>query len=141
MKEQKTFTRKQTNALKYLIFKSNKIGEETKKVCFALINASCGLAVPVLYIVNSREVNTGIRKLISTDYNTHLNEVMKAMGTKFRFSYEDDYYDMGFFSSERKYTVKVWLSPILHDKRASRISPARVKRIKLTGSLYKHLVD
>lgn len=132
-------TEEQIKALKYLIYKSEDAGPETKKACFALIDASEGLTKPVCFTGYSADINSGVNNMISPLGSTHLNRIMEAMGTNFRFSFDEGYFDKGEFKHEirpgKNRTNTIWLSAEEHDKQAREVSSDEfeMQRFKVIG--------
>jgi len=133
-------TEKQIKALKYLVFKSKDAGPETKKACLALIDASQGLTKPVFFTGYSKDIYDGAHGIISGQGTTHLNQVMKVLGTEFVFSSHDGFFTApGQFQSGsrigEKHTRTLWLSSTECDSSASEISLDQVEAIELIDPL------
>lgn len=90
------FTAKQIAALKFLLYNANVRNQTTKQILALLINRSRKLAKEVcLTLVQDRDGYTAeeidaaaktVSILLSSNSTTHLNEVLKAMGSDFVFS-------------------------------------------------------
>lgn len=135
------FSSTQINSLKYLIFMSKNSGPETKKICFALIDASEGLTKAVCFTVNSEDAQFGIHNMVSFNGTTHLQEIMKCIGTKMSFSHHGGYHDKdGVFQPEliegEEHTHTIWLSEIRYDKKALELIKEYVEKIVLKDPLY-----
>ncbi len=117
-------SQKQINALKYLIFKSEDARDWARKILLALIDASKGLTKPVYFTGNLNEVY--MEDMFCTHHSTHLHEVVKLTGSKFKFSHHD-----GYFSCTGKFKPcnhpkkgnlhTVWLSTEKYDKKAKKL--------------------
>jgi hypothetical protein len=135
-------SKEQINALKYLILKSQSSGPETKKVCFALIDASEGLTKPVCFTGYSEDITYGVHDMSSSLRNTHLGALMKLIGTNFEFSDHDGYFSKtGEFLTkihpEEKRTRTIWLSSKPYDREAEKVTVEQVEAVELVDPLYK----
>jgi len=131
----------QIKALKYLILKSKDAGLETKKICFALIDGSEGLTKSVFFTCNSKDAQYGLHDMVSSNGTTHLQEIMKSVGTEMIFSNHGGYFDAeGIFNSHLKegedYTHTLWLSKNRYDKTALELTKECVEKIVLKDPLY-----
>jgi len=130
-------TKEQIDVLKYLISTSKDAGEETKKACLALINASQGLSIPVYFTGHSKDISFGVHNMVSAHGTTHLNEIMRLMNTKWRFSHHGGYFEkitksfIVQMSNGHKYTHTIWLSPVRYDEKAIGINRDQVDAIVL----------
>jgi len=137
-----TLSDDQINALKYLIFMSKDAGPETKKICFALIDASERFKKPVYFTGNTKDAQFGVHDMVSSNGTTHLSEILKTVGLKFRFSHHDGFFVSGgnFFQSRfrkgEKHTHTIWLSETCYDRFASEIKKEDVEKVELKNSLY-----
>jgi len=131
----------QINALKYLILVSPDCGQETKKACFALIDASEGLTKPVFFTGYSEDITYGVHGMCCSHGKTHLDALMHLMGMEFKFSHHGGYFiSPGNFQSKlkrwKKYTHTIWLSPQTYERQATEIPLKKVKAVKLVDPLY-----
>ncbi len=136
-------SKKQINALKHLIMFSRDCGEETKRACFALIDASEGLTNPVYFTGYTEDISDGVHALSSYFRTTHLDQIMIAMGIKFKFSHLGGHFTD---SINSKFVVKrikgkehahtIWLSSERYDQKAKPITQKEVDGIKLIDPLY-----
>lgn len=131
----------QINAIKYLIYMSRNAGEESKRICFALIDASEKFTKPVYYTSNSKDGEIGVDCMVSSAGQTHLQEILKAMGVDFCFSHCGGYFapETGFVERLKpgeRYTHTSWLSKKRYDRDAIEISQEEVEEMELKNSLY-----
>ena len=131
----------QIKALKYLIFKSKDCGPETKKICFALIDASEGLTKPVYFTANSKDAQDGPACMVSSVSSTHLQEVLKAAGSDTVLSHHGGFFvSPGIFKPElrnkEKHTHTIWLSFKRYDKKAFEVTKETVEKVELKNPLY-----
>ena len=140
----KKFSNTQIKALKYLIYMSNDAGPETKKICFALIDASEGLTKPVYFTSNFEDnSDCGTHNMVSVNGTTHLQELLMTMGTKFIFCTHSGHFDFaGNYNGKSREgennTLTIWLSNVRYDKNASPIASKLVEETKLEQLLYSH---
>lgn len=88
-------TQEQVAALKYLIVKSKDAEESAKRLLIWMINHSRRLTKRVYVDINcergkistqkARSIINGVDAIKSGNGNTHLNEIMKAMGSQLGF--------------------------------------------------------
>ena len=143
-------TEKQIAALKHLILHSKDADELTKKICFFLIEKSELLSRNVLVELleskaqpkqSLKQVSYGIYNMDSSDGQTHLSEILFAMGTQFRFEFSTAQYpdNKQYGDYCNKYCVSVWFSSNPVDRESSKKIPfasKAIESIKLESGLY-----
>jgi len=131
---------RQINAIKYLTLMSKDAGEETKRIVFALLEASHYFTRSVYYTFDSEIASTGIHNMNSSGCSTHLSEVLEIAGTNFFFSCAYGFLaKKGFISSNRpgeKHTCTIWLSNISYDPKAMELDQDRINSVELKDHLY-----
>lgn len=132
-----TLSDEQINALKYLIFMSKDAGPETKKACFAMIDASERFTKAVYFTGNTKDIQYGVHNMVSSNGTTYLDEILKAIGIKFLFSHHHGYFiSSGNFNPEYKngenHTHTIWLSNERYDKFATEVISEDAEKIDLT---------
>lgn len=128
-------TEDQIKALKYFILNSKDCGPETKKACFAMLDASEMLTEPVFYTGNSADIAYGIHDM------QFLNEFMRAMNTRFHFSHHCGYFLapgqlLTEFRPGEDHTHTIFLSEESYCKTGKEVLAAEVNCIKLIDPLY-----
>jgi hypothetical protein len=136
-----TYSDDQINALKYLIFKSKDADLETKKICFALIDASERFTKPVYFTSNMSDESYGTHNMVSANGSTHLTEILQAMSTEFIFSTHQGFFaSVGNFvcimKNGEKNTLTIWLSNTRYDNSAVEIKKEDVEKLELKDPLY-----
>ncbi len=142
MKKKKP-SKEQISALKYLILNSKDADDEDKKICFALIDASQGFTKPVYFTIKDLPIDgeiPGIDRMVSSVGSTHLDAIMTALGTKYRFSFHGGYFRNKIWYSKirvkGKWDFTVWLSDTRYDRQATSINKNRVSRVELKDTLH-----
>lgn len=110
----------------YSINESRDADEKTKKICISLIKASENFTKPVYFTFRHENatdsIARGIHDMISEGKNTHLNHALKSINSEFLFSHCSGSLKNESFSQKEPGYYTIWLSKIIYDRKASKIS-------------------
>jgi len=116
-------TRNQIKYFGYLISKSQIGDENSKKVMLWLLSRSDRLSKSVCLCLAEAELGELPNSVLITVHNMksandgfHINEIMKVMNTKFRFSVHAGCYEGDVNPTKHKSGITIWLSEIMYDK-------------------------
>ena len=125
-------SKERIDILKYIIFNSKDASPDTKRILFALIEASDSLTKPVYFTSHSKDVAHGIHNMLSCGYHTHLSEFTNLLCEGFHFSH-----GVRSPKPDRKYDQTIWLAFEFYDSEATEITEEQVNKVKLADPLCK----
>ncbi len=136
----KKVTKRQLDILKFVILNSRDCGDETKKACLALIDASEKLTKSVFCTGYSEDITFGLHNMLSLNGKTHLDSKLSQLDTKLKFSHFGGYFHNGklinYCREGKKYTHTIILSPYYYgSERMIEVTAEQVEAIDLKAAL------